>query len=261
MTHMQRPGKQRSRWYGGGRRGWPLVKYGLIFFGVGVVITIATYAFAASRGGGVYLVSYGPMAVGLISMVRGGIDMARERRAAGPAAGRGPAGQAGGAMPGGMRPGAMSMAGAAPGRGAGMNWGGGAAGEPAYDPRYDARGEAYGSREPAFDPWQGNGARQETAPGEGNGAWQASDPRQGNASWQGSGPRQGSGAWQGADPRQGNAPWQASPNDPRQAGPGHAPQPSPADVPPPNWYPDPRNPALRRWWDGQAWTEHTRPVS
>lgn len=237
MTHMQRPGKQRSRWYGGGRRGWPLVKYGMIFFGVGVVITIATYAFAVSRGGGVYLVSYGPMAVGLISMVRGGIDMARERRAAGPAAGRGQAGQAGGAMPGGMRPGAMSMAGAAPGRGAGMNWGGGAAGEPAYDPRYDARGEAYGSREPAFDPWQGNGARQETAPWEGNGAWQASDPRQGNA------------------------PWQASPNDPRQAGPGHAPQPSPADVPPPNWYPDPRNPALRRWWDGQAWTEHTRPVS
>lgn len=25
--------------------------------------------------------------------------------------------------------------------------------------------------------------------------------------------------------------------------------------PPPNWYPDPKNPAFIRWWDGQRWTE------
>lgn len=25
---------------------------------------------------------------------------------------------------------------------------------------------------------------------------------------------------------------------------------------PPNWYPDPNNPAFVRWWDGQRWTEH-----
>lgn len=25
---------------------------------------------------------------------------------------------------------------------------------------------------------------------------------------------------------------------------------------PPNWYPDPNNPTLVRWWDGQRWTEH-----
>src|SRR5690606_39394897 len=27
---------------------------------------------------------------------------------------------------------------------------------------------------------------------------------------------------------------------------------------PPNWYPDPQNPALVRWWDGQRWTEHVQ---
>ncbi|MBO0805228.1 MAG: DUF2510 domain-containing protein [Nocardiopsaceae bacterium] len=29
--------------------------------------------------------------------------------------------------------------------------------------------------------------------------------------------------------------------------------------PAPDWYPDPRDPALVRWWDGQAWTPSTRP--
>jgi hypothetical protein len=29
---------------------------------------------------------------------------------------------------------------------------------------------------------------------------------------------------------------------------------------PPNWYPDPHNPTAVRWWDGQGWTEHARPV-
>ncbi|WP_156721580.1 DUF2510 domain-containing protein [Streptomyces apocyni] len=27
---------------------------------------------------------------------------------------------------------------------------------------------------------------------------------------------------------------------------------------PPGWYPDPSVPSLERWWDGTAWTEHTR---
>ncbi|MFC7310623.1 DUF2510 domain-containing protein [Streptomyces monticola] len=27
---------------------------------------------------------------------------------------------------------------------------------------------------------------------------------------------------------------------------------------PPGWYPDPTVPSLERWWDGAAWTEHTR---
>ena len=29
--------------------------------------------------------------------------------------------------------------------------------------------------------------------------------------------------------------------------------------PGPNWYPDPQNQAMMRWWDGQAWTPHTQP--
>lgn len=27
-----------------------------------------------------------------------------------------------------------------------------------------------------------------------------------------------------------------------------------------NWYPDAQDPTLVRWWDGQQWTEHTRPM-
>jgi len=81
MTNSPRPRRRRSWWGGGGRRGWPLFFYGLAFFAVGLVITVATYAAASS--GGRYLISYGPMVVGLVAMVRGLIDVMRLRRAEG----------------------------------------------------------------------------------------------------------------------------------------------------------------------------------
>jgi Domain of unknown function (DUF4328)/Protein of unknown function (DUF2510) len=39
-----------------------------------------------------------------------------------------------------------------------------------------------------------------------------------------------------------------------------APGPS-AVLPPPNWYPDPHDPARSRYWDGTRWTEHTHPLA
>lgn len=78
MMNAPRPRRRSYGRVGGGRRGWPLFFYGLVFFVVGLVITIATYAAAAS--GGRYIISYGPMAVGLFAMIRGLIDVVRSRR-------------------------------------------------------------------------------------------------------------------------------------------------------------------------------------
>jgi uncharacterized protein DUF2510 len=201
MTHTQRQGKRRSRWYGGSRRGWPLVKYGMIWFGIGVVITIATYAFAVGRGGGIYLVSYGPMAFGAYCMVRGGIDVARERRAARPAADRSATGQA--------------------------------AGWDAADPAaagWDADPAAAGwDRGPTFTPAPDYQARAGAMPDGGMpaGRMPTDGMRQGTTPEM----RQGAMSMAAAAPPQ------------------------------PDWYPDPRNPAMLRWWDGQIWTNHTRPYN
>ncbi|MBF0661458.1 DUF2510 domain-containing protein, partial [Rhodococcus sp. (in: high G+C Gram-positive bacteria)] len=29
---------------------------------------------------------------------------------------------------------------------------------------------------------------------------------------------------------------------------------------PAGWNPDPQNPSIERWWDGQQWAEQTRPA-
>jgi hypothetical protein len=45
---------------------------GLIFFAIGLVITLVTYSSATSgRGGGTYIVAWGPMVVGVIRIFRG----------------------------------------------------------------------------------------------------------------------------------------------------------------------------------------------
>jgi hypothetical protein len=31
-------------------------------------------------------------------------------------------------------------------------------------------------------------------------------------------------------------------------------------TPAPNWYPDPKDPTLMRWWDGTTWTDHTNAI-
>lgn len=39
------------------------------------------------------------------------------------------------------------------------------------------------------------------------------------------------------------------------------PQTGPAALPPAGWYPDPQNPSLARWWDGQQWFAATMPAT
>jgi len=50
-------------------RGWPQVFYGLIIFAVGLVITLVTST-GSRHGGGLYIITWGPMVVGVLSVVR-----------------------------------------------------------------------------------------------------------------------------------------------------------------------------------------------
>jgi hypothetical protein len=61
-------------------RGWSQFYYGLIIFCIGLVITVASYALASNRGGGIYIVSWGPMIIGAIRMVQGLVYVAKVRR-------------------------------------------------------------------------------------------------------------------------------------------------------------------------------------
>jgi hypothetical protein len=64
-------------------RGWPEVYYGLIIFTIGLAITLFTYS-RPSRSGGIYIVTWGPMLVGAISVVRGVMNVVSARRAQAP---------------------------------------------------------------------------------------------------------------------------------------------------------------------------------
>jgi Protein of unknown function (DUF2510) len=64
-------------------QGWAQVRYGLIIFAIGLAITVFTYS-RASRGGGSYLISWGPMLIGFVSVVRGLATVIGARRAQAP---------------------------------------------------------------------------------------------------------------------------------------------------------------------------------
>jgi hypothetical protein len=48
-----------------------LIVVGLLLVGVGIAITAATHEAAVSRGGGTYVVAYGPIVAGVIALFRG----------------------------------------------------------------------------------------------------------------------------------------------------------------------------------------------
>jgi hypothetical protein len=62
-------------------RGWSQFYYGLVLFGIGLAITVVSYSLASSRGGGIYLISWGPMIVGAIRMVQGLVYVTKAKRA------------------------------------------------------------------------------------------------------------------------------------------------------------------------------------
>jgi hypothetical protein len=110
---------------GGGRQGKQLIGYGAVVFAIGLVITIATYAFAQSRGGGSYFISYGPMIIGAFAMIRGTIQVMTGKGSADSQPVGQPAGQG--------IPGAQPGYGSAPGYGSQPGQAAGDSGKPSYD--------------------------------------------------------------------------------------------------------------------------------
>ncbi len=61
------------------RRGKRLVGFGIAWFALGLVVTIVTYSAANNAGGGVYIVAWGPMLYGVVSVVRGAMLISKSR--------------------------------------------------------------------------------------------------------------------------------------------------------------------------------------
>jgi hypothetical protein len=152
-----------------GRQGKSLIITGIVFLVIGLVITVGSYAWASSRGGGHYYITFTPIVVGIIAIVRG-ISQTR----------RGNVGYGG------------------PGQGIPQ--------------------AGYEYQQPAgYGPQNPGAPRAYDQPGYAVPRYGAQD--------------QGTGGTQG----------------------------QPGGQPAPNWYQDPQDPAMLRWWDGQTWTPHTRP--
>jgi len=74
-------GRGGSMAYVARRRGMTQIIIGAVIFIVGIVITIATYSSASSSStGGTYIVAYGPMILGVITIVRGVAALIRAKR-------------------------------------------------------------------------------------------------------------------------------------------------------------------------------------
>ena len=125
-----------------------LLKRGLILFSIGLVITVGTYAYAASSSsGGTYIVSFGPMIFGAIYIIQGGLAVLRHRNAPPVWNGAPPAGGYG--APGYGAPGYGAPGYGAPGCGA-PGYGGGDFGS--------ATQPGYGQAQPGVQPAAAAGA-------------------------------------------------------------------------------------------------------
>ena len=179
-----------------GRSGKSLIITGIVLVVIGLAITVGSYAWASSRGGGHYYITFSPIIIGIIAIVRG---VSQSRRGGGDYLDG----------PGQGIPQSGYGYGAQPGYGAQTGYG--------SQPVSGTQGE-YGMPEDSGAP------RSYDQPG------------------------------YAAPHRGGQAPGAAG--QARGAGGGAG---QPGGQPAPNWYPDPRDPSLLRWWDGQAWTADTQP--
>lgn len=54
-----------------GRQGKSLIITGIVLLVIGLAITVGSYAWASSRGGGHYYITFTPIIIGIIAIVRG----------------------------------------------------------------------------------------------------------------------------------------------------------------------------------------------
>lgn len=208
-----------------GRRGKSLLIIGIILLAIGIAIPIAT----AGSGG---FILFSPIVVGIIAIIRGITQLARGD------VGSGGRGAMIGQPPGyGQSPGAGGYQ--APGSGA-PNYGAPNYGAQAYTGAgYAGQGYASPGNTSPGNTGQPAAATVNTDPPRGE---TRVDYAQAGYAMPSFGDQGQVGQPQGSQP-QGTGAAPGQPGGPPQA----------------NWYPDPRDPSLLRWWDGQAWTANTQP--